>query len=369
VTQFTIATALIAGTIIILKQTQYMKEYNLGFNQEEVVVLKVKDFSTFRNNTTVKNIFTNNPNIIDASFSTNIPGRELRSMIAYLPEGRDENETIMCRNIAIDFDYFKTYDVKVKTGRLFQQELSTDSTDAYVINETAAKVFGKGDDIVGTRVRNISRETNGAIVIGIIEDFHHESLKQEVAPMVFSTLRQGGPYLSLKLRSTNIANTLSFIQEEWADIEPGRTVDYYFLDEYFDQLYKSEERLSDIFIAFSFMGILIACLGLLGLVSFATLQRTKEIGIRKTMGASVWKIYLLLSKEFLALVIVSNIIAIPIAWLGIRSWLENFPIRTNITIETFFISAIIGFVITIITITYRVLIAASANPVNSLRAE
>ena len=369
ITQFTISTALITGTIIILKQIQYMKDYNLGFNREQVVVVRVKDFSNFRNNTTIKSTLMNNPNIIDASFSTNIPGRVLSGMTAYLPEGRDENETIMCRNIAVDFNYFKTYDIKTKTGRLFQEALSTDSTDVYVINETAAKVFGKGDNIVGTRVRNITRETAGGIVIGVVKDFHHESLKQEVAPIVFNVLRQGGPYLSLKLRTTDIANTLSFVKEKWVEIEPSRTMDYYFLDEYFDNLYNSEERLSDIFVTFSFMGILIACLGLLGLVSFATLQRTKEIGIRKTMGASIWKIYLLLSMEFLTLVIVSNLIAIPIAWYTMRSWLDNFPIRTDITVDTFFISGIIGLIIAVVTITYRVLKAASVNPVESLRTE
>lgn len=368
--QFSVSIILVACTMIVLKQVNFMKSHNLGFNADQAMVIEVKERSTFRNNVAVKSQLLANPAITHASFATNIPGQDLRGITAFLPEGRDVTETTVMISVFVDYDYFDLFEMELAHGRLFQKELSSDSTDAYVVNEAAVRLVGSKEDLLGKRLRNITAEHKGGIVIGILNDYHHESLKEEIAPIVFKVLPRGARLLTLKIRSSNMAQTIAGIREIWTnEIEPGRDMNYFFVDERFDSLYRSEERLSQIFSSFSAIGIIIACLGLFGLVSFITLQRTKEVGIRKTLGASVTNIYLLLSKEFIQCVLLASFIAVPFVWYTMGSWLNQFPVRTNIGVGTYLLSGLMGLLVAFVTTWYRVIVTAKSNPVDALKYE
>jgi putative ABC transport system permease protein len=254
-------------------------------------------------------------------------------------------------------------------GRNFSKEYSTDDTTAFIINESAASMIGwkSSQDAIGKQFRYGDRKGQ---VIGVVKDFNFESMHQTIVPMVFFIPKNGNyNYISVKISGTDIPQSLATLEKTWNKFLPERPFEYTFLDENFGKLYEKEQKQSHLFTTFSVLAILIGCLGLFGLASFTAVQRTKEIGIRKVLGASVSGIVALLSKEFLKLVVIANLIAWPVAWLAMSKWLEDFAYRINISAGTFLMAALLAIVIALLTVSYQSIKAAMVNPVKSLRSE
>ncbi|MBD3224520.1 MAG: FtsX-like permease family protein, partial [Caldithrix sp.] len=261
-----------------------------------------------------------------------------------------------------------TYKMEIIAGRQFSTQYGTDDSLAYVLNESAIKKLGwaSPDKAVGKPLQYGG--TNGR-VIGVLKDFHFESLHNEIVPIVFLITKENNWRVSARIRPENNQATIGFLEDLWKELRPQYPFEYTFLDDRYDALYKSEEQLMKVFGVFSALAILIACLGLFGLASFTTEQRTKEIGIRKVLGASVSRIVTLLNKEFGKWVLIANIIAWPMAWWGMNRWLQNFAYRADLSLLTFAISGLMAFSIAVVTVSYLSVRAALSNPVDAIKYE
>ena len=367
VLQFVISVVLIIATIIIYGQLNYIRNRKLGFNKEQVVVLPIRDNHVRQKTESVKNELRQNPNIISATASSYIPGG-MKWITSFSWEGQRDDEDNTMGFSCIDHDFIQTFEIELVAGRDFSRDFVTDAKQAFIINEAAVKKTGWNSPI-GKRVTRFYPEFVQGSVIGVIKDFHLESLYKTIKPLVLLIDPEGFQYLSVRIRPNDIPGTLDFIKKKWTEFSPNRPFEYFFLDNYFDKLYKAEEKLGQIFGYFTFLAIFIACLGLFGLASFATEQRTKEIGIRKVLGASIVGIVLLLSKDFTKLVIVSNLIAWPIAYYAMNRWLQDFAYRINIGVGTFLLAGAIALIIALLTVGFQAVKAALANPVEALRYE
>ena len=260
--------------------------------------------------------------------------------------------------------------IEIVAGRNFSADLKTDASQSVIINETAAKKFG-WDNSIGKSIQELSmsQQLKKYTVIGVVKDFHMESLHKQIAPLFIGYTTHIYNSLSVRISPENIPATISFLRNKMEEIDPYRPFAYAFLDDSFDAQYRAEERLTRVFSYFALLAIFIACLGLFGLASFTAEQRSKEIGIRKVLGASVAGIVVLLSKEFTKWVLVANAIAWPIAYFSLHKWLEGFAYRTNLTLTAFIVSMAISLVIALLTVSYQAVRTAIANPVDSLRYE
>jgi len=366
--QFSISIALIVGTSIVLQQIKYMKNKNLGFDKEQLMVVLVQNRDTVKNFQTIKSELKRNPNIRDVSFSSVVPGQggELRLMI---PEGRSKAETYDTYVTRCDHDFLDTLGMELIAGRNFSREFTTDATEAYIVNETAAAKFGWSAEEAVDKTLAFAEGRPGKI-IGVIRDFHFQPLRRAIEPLALMIEEQRLAFASIRLNTVNVSDTIEFVKGIWTAREPGREFSYSFMDEDFAAAYSAEERLSQILSSFALLAIFIACLGLLGLASFTAEQRTKEIGIRKVLGASVNNIVFHLSKEFAKWVLVANFIAWPsIYWLMSRFWLENFPYRTKPGLSIFLIAGASSLAIALLSVSLQVIRASMADPAKSLRYE
>jgi putative ABC transport system permease protein len=270
-----------------------------------------------------------------------------------------------------------TLGVEIVAGRNFSTDLASDSLNAVLINETAARRFG-WDDAVGKTIQRRMFTPDGPVwqtttVIGVVGDFHLQSLHQEIEPLIirsdFAPPFNLANAIGVRLSPGNTGDMVDLIQANWARIVPDQGMDYFFLDDSFEAQYRVEERLGRIAVGFSFLAIFVGCLGLFGMISHTAEQRTKEIGIRKVLGASIGSMFGLLSREFLVIVLIATVIAWPVGFFSMNSWLENFAYRTSIGADVFLISAALALVIALGTICYQVTKAARANPVKALRYE
>jgi putative ABC transport system permease protein len=268
----------------------------------------------------------------------------------------------------VDFDFINQYKMKIVAGRGFSKQFATDTTEAMVINESTAKLLGYSspEQAIG---KNFDQWGRKGKIIGVIKDFHYQSLQQAIPPLTMRIEPQGYQMLSIKVSPNNLPSTIKTIENKWNRFIPDRPFDYTFLDESFDKQYRDEDRFGNLFLNFAVLAIFISCLGLLGLASYSTIQRTKEIGIRKVLGASVSNITTLLSKDFIKLVLIALLIASPIAWFGMHKWLEGFAYRINIDWWIFILAGALAILIALLTVSFQAIRAAIANPVKSLRTE
>ena len=272
--------------------------------------------------------------------------------------------------MAGDHTFNKLFGIEIIQGRDLSETNTSDITEACLLNEMAVKKFG-WDDPIGKSIRELDNWNTTKTVIGVTKDFHVESLHHKISPLLIESEPSRLRVILIKIRPGSLPETLSFLKEKWKELSPTETLDYWFLDESesFTWQYQSEQRLSKIFSYFALLAIFIACLGLFGLASFTAEQRTKEIGIRKAMGASISSIILLLSKEFAKWILIANIIAWPIAYFAMNRWLQNFAYRINIGLGTFIIAGLLALVIAVLTIGYQAVNAAKGNLVDALRYE
>lgn len=361
VIQFSLSIIMIVGTIAISRQLNFIQNKNLGFDKEQLVVIPISNREAQKAYPALKTELVRNSDILSISAGTNIPGQSINHD-SFLPEGHAEKETI--GHILVDYDYIKTLGLEIREGRDFSKEYRDDAAGAHLLNEEAAKMLGWASP-VGKRL-----SPKGA-VIGVVKNFHFLSKHQKIDPLVISLLPQSEYILSviIKIRPDHIKETLDFLKDKWRAFVPGRPLNYYFLEEKYEALYRKEQKLSSLFNSFTGLAIFIACLGLFGLASYTAEQRTKEIGIRKVLGASVANLIRLLSLEFTKWVIVANVIAWPVAYYALRRWLQNFAYRTTIGLWTFVLAAALAFVIALLTVSFQAVKAALANPVESLRYE
>jgi len=367
ISQFTISIILIISTFIVLKQLNFMRNQKLGFKKEQVLAVRIKGRSIPEQFEAFKNEVKKNPSIIEASYSNGIPGRTNTVLTIFL-EGEPESVTHTFDYIFADYDFLKTYEIDLVKGRDFSRDFGSDKEGAYLINETAMAKLGWGDETIGKKI-GFSKEIMRPIV-GMVKDFHYRSLKHVIGPLAIFLRPRGDSYLSIKMNTDDISATLSYIEKTWNAFEKERSFGYFFVDENFDSLYHSEEQLSQIITFFASIAIFVACLGLFGLASYTAEQSTKEIGIRKVLGATASSIVILLSRNFLKWVFVANLIAWPVTYYVMRNyWLVNFPFRIPISLLTFVKAGIIALFIALLTVSYQSIKAAVANPVESLRYE
>lgn len=365
VTQFAISIALITGTIVVYLQMHYIHSKDLGFNKDQVLVIDTHGDPakhTFR--TSIEDI----PKVNSVTISSGIPGGETNGAYSEIQNKQGDMQVANLDLYSVDYNFLQQYKMKIVAGRGFSRDYGSDSAHALVINEAAAKLFGYAtpDEAIGRGYRQWGHE---GTIIGVVKDFHFRSLQQDIKPLTIRMEPQDCEVVSVNVAPGDLSGTIAAIERKWKTLIPNRPFSYYFLDEFFDRQYRAEERFGKLFFDFALLAIIISCLGLLGLASYSAIQRTREIGIRKVMGASVTDIVNLLSKEFLKLVLISFVIATPVAWYFMHKWLQEFAYRISIGWWVFAVSGIIAGIIAIGTISYQALKAALADPVKSMRAE
>ncbi len=371
ISQFAISITLITCTIIVFIQWRYMQNKPLGIDPSNILLVRspgVENYNTF------KQELLKHPDIISVTASNKRPSNKLSSNLTYKAENVD-SEGKAIKIVTVDYDFFETLGNKIIQGRSFSEKMSEDETSTFILNESAIKEFG-WDYAIGktfetyTFSPEISNwvERKGTI-IGVAEDFHFESVHNEIVPVVYFIDNNWRYWTSIKIKDGSSQKVLSYMQKTWDNINTDIYYDPYFYEDSLKNRYRNEKSFFILFIVFSCLAISVACLGILGLASFTAEQKTKEIGIRKVLGSSITEIITLINKEFLKLVIISNIIAWPIAWYLMRKWLINFVYRIDLTLWPFLISGFIALTIALLTVSYQAFKASNTNPVLALRYE
>ncbi|HZG25814.1 MAG TPA: FtsX-like permease family protein, partial [Chitinophagaceae bacterium] len=365
VAQFTVSIALIIATIVVYNQMSYMRNQDLGFKKDHMLVI---DTHGDKANKAFQLSLAGLPSVKSTSMSGSVPGGGNPGAYSEIENIKGDLQIANLDLYFVDFDYINQYKIKVVAGRGFSREFGTDTTQAMVLNEAAVKMFGYSspEQAIGKRFKQWGREGK---IVGVIKNFHYQSLQQDIKPLSMRIEPGRADLLSVNITSDNLPATLAAVENKWKAAIPGRPFSYYFLDEFFDRQYRSEQRFGRLFLNFAILAIFISCLGLLGLASYSTIQRTKEIGVRKAMGASVSNIVNLLSKDFLRLVLVAFVIASPIAWFAMYKWLESFAYRIPLGWQAFVIAGITAIFIAFATVSFQAVKAAMTNPVKSLRTE
>jgi len=368
--QFTISTALIIGTIVVFDQLSYMQNQDLGFKKDQELAINYYGDSAVRANTErIRQELLDMPGVKGVTFSNHVPGNTPNNWNLNVANSRGDLQSTNINFYLVDFEFFKHYGIKMAAGRAFSNQFTTDSTRALIINEAAARSLGYGDPAKAVGQKFEMWGDKGTI-IGVAKDFHYRSLAESIQPLGFRVFNpRAYSIISVNISADHIPQTIAALAERWQKIAPQRPFQYSFLDDDFAKLYTSEDRFQHTFMYFGLLAIFISCLGLLGLAAYSTIQRTKEIGIRKVLGASVSTIVGLLSKEFLRLVFIALLIASPIAWFAMHSWLQDFAYRTTIQWWVFPLAAGAAVLITFMTVGFHSIKAAMADPVESLRTE
>jgi len=367
--QFAISITLIISVGMVSRQLNYMQDKELGFDKEQIVVLPSSPVIA-RNLESTKELLKQHSGVLEVSAAKRVPsGRLLDSAGARVIRG-EESERISFRiaMLRVDADYIPTFGMELAAGRNFSKEMPTDRQEAFILNETAVQRIGWESSQAAINQQFGYGRQNGRI-IGVVKDFHFESLHQEIAPIVLLYSSFSLNQISLKLRGSDIPGTMAFLQEKWEQYRPNRPFSYYFIDENFDQQYRSEQNLRRTFSAFAFLAIVIACLGLFGLASYTAEQRTREVGIRKVLGASVPGIVVLFSKDFSRWVLLANLISFPLAYWAMNKWLQNFAYRAVIPWWLFVLAGLSALGIALLTVGYQSLKAALADPVKAIKYE
>jgi putative ABC transport system permease protein len=376
--QFAISTMMIASTLVIYQQLNYLREKDLGFDRENLLVVDINSSRLRRNFETVKEEFSKPSEVISISTSTRVPGEWKSYPVANVkgPVNSTGREMIF---VGIDRDFLKTYDIKLVAGRTIDDP-KTDSLKI-VLTELAVEQLGLTNPI-GQIIEIPSVRYDGTIenlenpfrveVIGIVENFHFESLRNQMIPVVFgapNTIIQRIDYYTLRIKTANWSKTIEKLKDINTKIDPDNPLEYTFLDSRFEEFYQADAKRGQMFLTLSVLVVVIACMGLLALVSYSVESRTKEIGVRKVLGASVHSIVTLISKEFLLLVLIAALVALPVAWYFANIWLQEFAYRVPLSVGVLVLAVVLALAIAFLTISLQTIAAAKANPVKSLRSE
>jgi putative ABC transport system permease protein len=373
--QFAASVTLIAGTIIVYRQLQFMQNRDLGINIDQTLVVYAPDFlatdSLYGNYLqTYRNSLASYPDVKNFTATSEVPG----NLIFWTNGAKRVGDDITQRNqmyiMGVDHEFFDTFGNKFLAGRGYSKEFTADSS-SIILNRKAVEIFNlkSPENAIGQKIQMGGDTLRPLTVVGVVENYHQEGLKQDFRPTAFLLLQNARSYFCIKLNTQHLPQTMAFLKEQYAAVFPNNPFDYFFLDNFFNRQYNNERQFGNVFGFFSALAIFVACLGLFGLASFTATQRTKEIGIRKVLGSTVPNIFLLLSREFLKLVIIANIIAIPVVWFSMDKWLNTFAFHISIGIWIFAVAALVTIIIALVTVSYQSITAAVANPVRSLRYE
>ncbi len=366
--QFSISIMLILSTVVVRNQLHYIKNREMGFNREHIVVLQIRDESVREQMDALKTELSAYPNIINLTTSTSLPNNVTSSTFAKWP-GKPEDVRFPIFVSVADYDFLDVFEIELAQGRNFSREHTSDAQGAFLLNETALEAIGWAAPL-GQQFNHWGGSDKPAgRIVGIVKDFHMHSLHQAILPLYIFLEPNRGPYLSIRITGEKIPDTLAFIGEKMKVFSPKYPFEYSFFDDVFDRAYRSEQRIGSIFSTFALLTIFIACLGLFGLSSFTAESRTKEIGIRKVLGASSSTIIVLLSRDYIKRVLIAYLIVLPLGFWAMNRWLENFAFRIKVGIFPFLLAALIALAIAILTVSYQTLKAAAANPADSLRYE
>ncbi len=370
--QFVISVSLVLGTLIVVRQLDYMQRQELGFAKDEIFVvnagrahsLNTDGFETFKNDIKALSI------VDEVTFTNSIPGNQgWNGQVAY-PEGKSGEEAVSVEYMAIDERYIQTLGLQIVAGEGFSKDHEAHLKDGLVLNETAVSMFGwsSPQEAIGKKITSPSGYPAGE-VIGVVKDYHQLGLQQKIGPMAMDYNPGSANMYAIRYKAADTQQLIASIEGLWKKHFPGYDFTFFFLDQDFERQYQSEQRLAQVFGLFATITILIAVIGLLGLVSFMVASRTKEIGVRKVLGADVLSITTLLSKEFLVLVTVANLLAFPLAWYFANEWLEKFASRDSISPMVFVLTLAIAVTVTLVTISFQTVRAAMTDPIKSLRYE
>ena len=354
---------LIVGTLVIDNQLAFIRNKKLGYTKENTLVVPMSG-EIFKNYTAFKNELLEHPNIHHVTSASQDLTNVASSTSGADWAGKAADDEILLNQLSVDRDFLETFEIKMAEGRAFSSERSTDST-AFILNQEAVRQMGV-DNPVGM---SLSLHGVSGTVVGVAEDFNFQSVHQAIAPLVLFVSPDWRNNLYIKVDQQQVAEAIAVAESTWKQLNPAYPFEYHFLDESFDQLYKTELRTGELFNYFAFIAIFISCLGLFGLSAYTAELRTKEIGVRKVLGASVSSILVMFAKDFIVLVLVAFVIAVPVAYSLMHAWLEGFVYRTDIGIVVFGLAIGFAVTVTLLTVGYQSVKAALANPVDSLRSE
>ncbi len=375
IVQFALSALLIVCTVIVYRQMNFLHQKDLGFNKEQILYFDVRS-GVAEKVEVFKNELKRSGGVVSVTGGYGLPGDQLATDGIIVP-GKDEGKEQSAIQLLVDHDYIKTMGAQVIAGRDFSRDFATDVDEAFIINETAVKELGFGTPqaALGKPLHWNKWEPDSlnpikkGKIIGVVKDFHVKSLHEKLSTTIMHIYPEVLVKIAVKVKTTELPATIEFIKTTWNKFAPDYPLDYKFLDENFAAMYGSEDKLSTLLWIFTVMAIFVGCMGLFGLAAFSAEQRVKEIGIRKVLGASVLNIVSMLSKTFLKPVAIASLIAFPIAWWAMNSWLQDFEYRITISWTIFLIAAIAALLIALITVSFQSIKAATANPVKNLRTE
>jgi ABC-type antimicrobial peptide transport system permease subunit len=365
VSQFTLSILLIICTIVVSRQIGYMQNKKLGVNREHVIYIPIRE-DLAEKYETLKNELVNRAGIRNVAASSSLPTSGViltTDKVSW--EGKNPEDNVVLEVTSTGYDFIETFNMEMAEGRSFSKEFLTDEEEAVVINETAKKIIGMENPVGKQLIFGDSATT----IIGVVKDYHFKSLHNEIEPLLMAIVPRLYRYVFIKLDAGDIPSTLANIKSTWNTFFPDTPFEYHFLDEAYDKLYRTEQRMGTLFNYFTVLAILISCLGLFGLASFMAEKRTKEIGIRKVLGASISGIIMLLNKQFTKWVLIANLVSWPIAYYAMSKWLQGFAYRISLGLGTFALAAMIAMAIAVLTVSYQSIKAALTNPADSLRYE
>jgi putative ABC transport system permease protein len=368
--QFAVSTGLVIGTVLIQRQLDYVRTVDLGLDDEQMLIVYLWGSPVVNSAEAFRSAVLDRPYVSGAALSSNVPMREQASAFGARRDKADDLE--MDRILSVDDAFIDTYGMHMREGRTFESTLS-ESKDIVpvIVNETAASALGALNRGPVTGGRFTLSGVN-AEVIGVVEDFHSSSLHERVTPLMLKPAPSSGRgmyYVSIRLDTDDILSSMDDLTDVWKTFAPHHPMDAFFLDEVYEGMYQAEDRLGDIFFVFTGIGLFIACLGLYGLAAFSAEQRTREIGIRKVLGATPAAILRLLSRDFMMLVLIGVVFSVPIAWFGASRWLDDFAYRTSVPAWLFIACGLGAAAIALLAVSYQSLRAASLDPAETLRHE
>ncbi|EMR02753.1 ABC transporter permease [Cesiribacter andamanensis] len=375
VVQFSLSALLIVCALIVYRQVRFLNTKDVGFNKEQVIFFQTRG-GVNENLETFKAELKNSPNILSVTSGYGLPGDQFAGESVRVPDKEDQQFSTTL--FIGDHDYLKTLGLKLIAGRDFSRERTTDEREAFIINQTAVKEFGFGtpEQALGQRIdweewapADTTNPVKRGKVIGVVQDFHYKSLHEKVTASVIQLYPAVHFKVAVKLRTENLPNTLAYINGVWDRFSPGYPLDVQFMDETYGNMYKSEEKLASLIWIFTLLAIGVGCMGLFGLAAYSAEQRTKEIGIRKVLGAGVLNIVGLLSRSFVGMVLISCLLAFPLAWWAMHSWLQDFSYRIDIGWWVFLVAGAAALLVALITVSFQAIRAAMRNPVKNLRTE
>lgn len=367
VLQFSVSLILIVTTFLVKSQLDYVKDKEMGFDREQIVVIPLHDNKIRQNVGPVLEELKRNPQILYAASSMHLPNDVGASTTIRWP-GKPEEEQTWVKVSEVSYDFPELYGIKILQGRSFSREFPSDENGAFLVNESAMKIIG--DDFrLGMGLSHWGRPEPSGQIVGVMKDFHLNSIHEKIQPLYIYLNPDRGQHLSIKIKGENIPETIGFIRKTMEKFSPFYPFEYRFFDDLFNMAYIEEQKMGRMFGVFALIAVFIACMGVFGLSAFMAEQKRKEIGIRKVLGASVSKIVYMLSRDLMWLVLAANIIGWPVAYYAMNRWLQNFAYRTDIHFGIFLLSSVLIFLISFVTLSYQAIKAARANPVESLRYE